>query len=298
MSDSDPGVFFEIAAEVEFDNEQGLLGLAFHPRFADNGLFYIYYIAKNGDTVVEEITSRGVLADLESRTEILRLDQPAPNHNGGMLAFGPDGNLWIGFGDGGGSNDQFGHGQRGDSLFASMVRITVGPDIDGYLIPDGNLEGEVWATGLRNPWRWTFDGNDLWIADVGQARIEEVDVVDWTAGNPNFGWSIMEGTECFEADRCDSSGLVLPIYEYPHSEGCSITGGVVYRGSAIPELAGQYLFADYCTGWLRSVDRDGEIREWFPAETFTGVTSFGVDGEGEPYVITAGGSIYAVVRAG
>ncbi|MEA2001204.1 MAG: PQQ-dependent sugar dehydrogenase [Actinomycetota bacterium] len=297
ISDSDPEVFLEIVDEVEFDNEQGLLGLAFHPQFAENRLFYIYYIASNGDTVVEEIASLGEIADKDSRTEILRLDQPATNHNGGMLAFGPDGNLWIGLGDGGGANDQFGHGQRSDSLFASMVRITVGPDIDGYLIPDGNLEGEVWATGLRNPWRWTFDGDDLWIADVGQARIEEVDVVDWTAGNPNFGWSIMEGSECFEADTCDSSGLVLPIYEYPHSEGCSITGGFVYRGSAIPELAGQYLFADYCTGWLRSVDRDGQMREWFPADTFTGVTSFGVDGHGELHVVTSGGSIYAVVRA-
>jgi glucose/arabinose dehydrogenase len=201
-------------------------------------------------------------------------------------------------GDGGGSNDQFGHGQRSDSLLASMVRITVGPGIDRYEVPPGNVEGEVWAVGLRNPWRWTFDGDDLWIADVGQTRIEEVNVVDWTVGNPNFGWSIMEGTECFESDTCNAEGLVLPVYEYPHTEGCSITGGVVYRGSAIPELAGQYLFSDYCTGWLRSVNRDGQMREWFPAGTFAGVTSFGVDADGEPYVITAEGSIFAVVRAG
>ena len=200
-------------------------------------------------------------ADSQSRTEIYRLDQPAGNHNGGMISFGPDGNLWIGLGDGGGSNDQFGQGQRADTALGSMLRITVGPGIDGYEIPAGNLQEEVWAIGLRNPWRWDFDGDDLWIADVGQALIEEVDVVDWRDGNPNFGWSIMEGSGCFEASSCDSAGLVLPVYEYSHSEGCSVTGGVVYRGTAMPELAGQFLFADYCTGWVRSIDRSGEISD-------------------------------------
>jgi hypothetical protein len=214
-----------------------------------------------------------------------------------MIAFGPDGNLWIGLGDGGGSNDQFGQGQRADTALGSMLRISVGPGIDRYETPAGNLQDEVWAIGLRNPWRWDFDGNDLWIADVGQALIEEVDVVDWRDGNPNFGWSIMEGSDCFEASSCDTAGLVLPIYEYPHSEGCSVTGGVVYRGSAMPELGGQFLFADYCTGWVRSVDRSGEMREWLPAGTFSGVTSFGVDSAGEVYLMTTAGSIYALTPA-
>ncbi len=295
---SDPTAFLDIATEVRFSGEQGLLGMAFHPDFATNDLFYVYYIDNGGTTVVESMKAEGDVADLGSRTEILRVDQPAGNHNGGMIAFGPDGNLWIGLGDGGGANDQYGSGQRQDTLLASMLRITVGPGIDGYTIPAGNIEDEVWAIGLRNPWRFTFDGDDVWIADVGQNLIEEVDVVDWTAGNPNFGWSVMEGTSCFESDDCDRTGLVLPIYEYSHSEGCSITGGVVYRGAAMPELSGHFLFADYCTGWLRSVDRDGQMKEWFPAGTFAGVVGFGVDTVGEPYLLTTSGSIYGLKRAG
>jgi glucose/arabinose dehydrogenase len=178
-----------------------------------------------------------------------------------------------------------------------MLRVAVGPEVDGYAIPPGNLEGEVWAYGLRNPWRWAFDGGDLWIGDVGQNRIEEVNVVDWSAGNPNFGWPIMEGTECFERSECDRSGLVLPLYEYPHSEGCSVTGGVVYRGSAMPELAGHFLFADYCSGWVRSVDKNGDVREWLPAGNLSAVTSFGVGPDGEAYVLSATGTVYRLERA-
>ncbi|MCP4308999.1 MAG: PQQ-dependent sugar dehydrogenase [bacterium] len=296
-SGSDPAVFLDINADVLFEGEQGLLGLAFHPDFVGNDLFYVYYIASNGQTVVESFRGMGDAADPESRSEILRIDQPAGNHNGGMITFGPDGNLWIGMGDGGGANDQFGHGQRSDSLLASMLRIAVGPDIDGYEIPAGNIADEVWAIGLRNPWRFTFDGDDLWIADVGQNKIEEVDVVDWTAGNPNFGWPIMEGTECFQTSGCDQAGLVLPVYEYTHGDGCSITGGVVYRGSAMPELSGQFLFADYCTGWLRSVGEDGQVWDWFPAGTFSGATGFGVDAAGEPFVLTSNGSVFGLKAA-
>jgi glucose/arabinose dehydrogenase len=296
-SGSDPEVFLDINGDVKFQGEQGLLGLAFHPGFASNGLFYVYYIGNNGETVVESFQADGDGADVASRAEIIRIDQPAGNHNGGMIVFGPDDNLWIGLGDGGGANDQFGHGQRADSLLASMLRLTVGPEIDGYQMPEGNLENEVWAIGLRNPWRFAFDGDDLWIADVGQNEIEEVDVVDWTTANPNFGWPVMEGTSCFRTGDCDQDGLVLPVYEYSHSDGCSITGGVVYRGSAIPELAGQFLFADYCTGWLRSVDRAGRMWEWFSAGTFPGATGFGVDAAGEPYVLTATGSVFGLKAA-
>jgi glucose/arabinose dehydrogenase len=297
IESGDPVVFLDISADVRFSGEQGLLGLAFDPAFAENGYFYISYIDNSGDTVIESVVATGQDADPDSRRQLLRVAQPASNHNGGMIAFGPDGNLWIGLGDGGGANDQFGQGQRVDTMLGAMLRVTVGPGIDDYAIPDGNLQDEVWATGLRNPWRWDFDGNDLWIGDVGQGRIEEVDVVDWTMGNPNFGWSIMEGTECFGGSACESAGLVIPVYEYPHDDGCSITGGVVYRGSAMPELAGQFLFADYCTGWVRSVGRDGVMREWMPAGTFSAVTSFGIDSQGEPYVLTAAGSIYALTRA-
>lgn len=297
VSAGDPEVVFDIRGDVSFQGEQGLLGLAFHPDYVENDHLYVSYIDNGGDSVIESFIVADGGADLDSRREVIRIGQPASNHNGGMIAFGPDGNLWIGLGDGGGANDQFGQGQRVDTLLGSMLRITVGPDIDGYEVPAGNLDGEVWAIGLRNPWRWAFDGDDLWIGDVGQGEIEEVDVVDWTAGNPNFGWSVMEGTSCFRNADCDQTGLTLPIYEYSHAEGCSITGGLVYRGSAIPELAGQFLFADYCTGWLRSVGRDGVMREWLPPGTFSGVTSFGTDSEGEPYVLTAGGSIYQLTKA-
>lgn len=294
----EPSVFLDISADVAFGGEQGLLGLAFHPEYATNGLLYVHYSGVNGDTVIEQVTASGGVADPASRSEILRVDQPAGNHNGGMIAFGPDGNLWIGLGDGGGADDQFGQGQRADTLLGTMLRITVGPEVDGYAIPPGNLEAEVWAYGLRNPWRWAFDGDDLWIGDVGQNRLEEVDVVDWTEGNPNFGWSIMEGTECFQRNECDRSGLVLPLYEYPHSEGCSVTGGVVYRGAAMPELAGHFLFADYCSGWVRSVDKNGDWREWLPAGSISTITSFGVGPDGEAYVVSATGMIYRLERAG
>ena len=295
VADGTTSVFLDIEDLVAFQGEQGLLGMAFHPGFADNGLVYVNYINNAGDTIVAVVQSNGTTAQADSLAEVLRVDQPAGNHNGGMLQFGPDENLWIGLGDGGGANDQFGQGQRAETLLAAMVRIAVGPGIDGYEVPAGNLENEVWATGLRNPWRFAFDGDDLWIADVGQNRIEEVDVVDWTAGNPNFGWSVMEGTECFGGGSCESTGLVMPVYEYTHDEGCSVTGGFVYRGAAMPELAGHYLFADYCTGWLRSVDKQGDVREWLPAGTFSGVTGFGQDAAGEIYVLTSGGKIFALV---
>lgn len=297
LDDGEPRVFFDLSADVAFGGEQGLLGLAFHPDYAANGLFYVHYSGLNGDTVIEQVTARDGLADAATRSEVLRVDQPAGNHNGGMIAFGPDGNLWIGLGDGGGADDQFGQGQRADTLLGAMLRVTVGPDLAGYSIPPGNLEAEVWAFGLRNPWRWAFDGDDLWIGDVGQNRIEEVNVVDWTTGNPNFGWSIMEGSECFQRGDCDRSGLVLPLYEYPHSEGCSVTGGVVYRGDAMPELAGHFFFADYCSGWVRSVDRNGDVREWMPAGSLSTITSFGVGVDGEVYVVSATGTVYRLERA-
>lgn len=298
IGDGGTSPFLDINDLVTFKGEQGLLGMAFHPEYEANGLLYLNYIDNSGNTVVASVRSDGSEAASDTLTEILRVDQPAGNHNGGMLEFGPDGNLWVGLGDGGGADDRFGHGQRGDTMLAAMVRIEVGPEIDGYAVPLGNLADEVWAIGLRNPWRFTFDGDDLWIADVGQNRIEEVDVVDWTEGNPNFGWSLLEGTECFGGVDCDPSDYVLPIYEYPHGEGCSITGGFVYRGQAIPELQGQYFFSDYCTGWLRSVDRQGAMREWLPAGTLSGVIGFGVDAAGELSALTTAGSIYELREAG
>ncbi|MGA9596047.1 MAG: PQQ-dependent sugar dehydrogenase [Acidimicrobiia bacterium] len=293
-----PEVFFDITDRVRFQGEQGLLGLAFPPDFADSDVFYLDYVNNDGDTVIASMRADGNVGLVGSLTEILRIDQPAANHNGGMVQFGPDGNLWIGMGDGGGANDQFGNGQREETPLAALLRITVGPGVDGYQIPGGNRAGEVWAIGLRNPWRWTFDGNDLWIADVGQNRIEEVDLIDWRDGTPNFGWSIQEGSSCFGGGDCDKTGLVQPLYEYTHDEGCSITGGSVYHGTAIPELAGQFFFGDYCGGWVRSIDKSGNVKEWFPARTFPGTIGFGVDAAGEIYVLTNQGTINRLVEAG
>jgi glucose/arabinose dehydrogenase len=239
---------------------------------------------------------------------LLEIDQPAGNHNGGMVAFGPDGYLWISTGDGGGANDQFDQGQRPDTLLGTMLRIDV--DGDPYAVPTANPfadggEGaaEVWAYGLRNPWRFSFDGDRLYIADVGQNEIEEVDVVEVEQREAlNFGWPIMEGTNCFRSSSCSSDGLVLPVVEYPHGEGCSVTGGYVYRGTAIPELVGHYFYGDYCSGWVRSflVADDGSVgeeREWLPRGTLAGLTSFGVDATGELYAMTTNGTIWRIVRS-
>jgi glucose/arabinose dehydrogenase len=239
---------------------------------------------------------------------LLEIDQPAGNHNGGMVAFGPDGYLWIGSGDGGGANDRFGHGQRPDTLLATLLRI----DIAGepYAVPPDNpfVGGggapEVWAYGLRNPWRFAFDDDRIYVADVGQNRIEEIDVVSVAPGPArNFGWPIMEGSSCFSSDDCSSDGLVLPATEYEHDEGCSVTGGFVYRGRSLPELAGHYFYGDYCAGWVRSVlvGDDASVRdtrEWFAPGTLPNLTSFGVDAAGELYVTTSGGTVWRVSRGG
>jgi len=304
--------FLDVRGLVTFNNEQGLLGLAFHPDYASNGLFYIDYIDGDGDTRLVEYevsTSDPNTADPDSGRELLRVDQPAANHNGGMIAFGPDGYLWFGLGDGGASDDRFGNGQRADTLLAAMLRIEVGPGAEEpYGIPPDNpyADGgdgapEVWAIGLRNPWRWSFDGNLLYIGDVGQNDIEEVSAASTNIGGLNYGWPIMEGRSCFGADTCDQSGLVIPLLDYPHADGCSITGGFVYRGSELPELDGHYLYGDYCTGWVRSfrLGGDGGISaetERMPAGTFTGLTSFGVDSSNELYVTTQAGTVYKLVR--
>ena len=298
----------DLTKEVLFGGELGLLGLAFHPDFARNRLAYVNYTEDGtGATVIAQfaMSADGSL-DKESRTEILRIRQPAGNHNGGMIAFGPRGNLWIGMGDGGGSNDRFGNGQRADTLLGSMLRIRVGDEGDDpYAIPPDNPwvdsdDGlpEVYAIGVRNPWRFAFDGEDVWIADVGQGSIEEVNVASATAGALNYGWPIMEGSECFRSSTCDQTSLVLPIAEYSHSEGCSITGGVAYRGDEMPELRGHFLYSDFCTGFLRSVSRDGDSRDWTASTgTLGNVSGFGVGGDGEVYIVTLSGTVLKLGRS-
>jgi glucose/arabinose dehydrogenase len=290
--------------------ERGLLSVAFHPSYDQSGLFYVDYTDTNGNTRIERFTVSADpnLADASSATLVLAVDQPAGNHNGGLLQFGPDGYLYVGLGDGGGANDQFQNGQDSTTLLGSLLRI----DVDGgtpYAIPPDNpfvndpgARPEIWAYGLRNPWRYSFDRttSDLYIADVGQGQWEEIDVQPAAgAGGENYGWNIMEGTHCFLSASCDQTGLVLPVHEYDHSSRCSVTGGYVYRGAALPSLQGHYFYGDYCDGVVRSFRVVGGVatdhRNW-SAEfgTLPGITSFGEDGGGELYV-TAGSNVYQMV---
>jgi glucose/arabinose dehydrogenase len=298
--------FFTIEG-LSHGNEQGLLGLAFHPRFAENKKLYINYTSKDGATHVVEyqVSSKDPdVVDVSTKREIIRIAQPYSNHNGGHVVFGPDGKLYTGMGDGGAANDPQNHGQNATSLLAKLLRFDV----------DGDAKPEILHIGLRNPWRFSFDPKtgDLFIADVGQNLWEYVFAVSGTdKSRKNFGWNIVEGSHCFDPDTgtgkksCDKTGLTLPVVEYPHEQGCSITGGHVYRGKALPALEGRYFYADFCTGLIRSfVWVNGAVREhwdWKPAidkkGAITQVSSFGVDGDGELYVVLLTGSVYQIVPA-
>ena len=294
----DPVVVLDIRDRVSFSGERGLLGLAFHPDHA--GVLYVNYTRSDGATVVSEFAVGGdpSVADPSSERVVLVVAQPAGNHNGGMIAFGPRGDLWIGMGDGGGSNDRFGNGQRGDTLLGAMLRIRVGPDVDPYGVVEGLgfAASEVWAVGLRNPWRFSFDGDQIWIGDVGQGAVEEIDSASTEDRGLNFGWPIYEGSDCLEGP-CDSGGLTFPVFEYRHDEGCSVTGGYVYRGAAIPQLDGHYFFSDWCSGFVRSIAPDGVVHDWTGGTgTVPQVSSFGRDDAGEVYVVSAAGTIYRIVE--
>ncbi len=302
--------FLDLTDRVRAGGERGLLSVAFHPRYRTNGLLYVNYTDRRGDTRIERyrVSPDRNAADPASAKLVLQIPQPYSNHNGGHLQFGPDGMLWIGMGDGGSGGDPHKNGQNRASLLGKMLRL----DVDGgepYRIPSDNpfvrtpgTRPEIWGLGLRNPWRFCFDRVEslLVVADVGQGELEEVDAVPLSSRGANFGWNVMEGSDCYDAANCDRSGLVLPVYEYRHSEGCSITGGVVYRGRAIPSLVGRYLFSDYCNGWIRSV-RLGpgaatELTEW-ALPSVGSVSSFGEDASGEVYVIAHGGAVYRLAPA-
>lgn len=304
---SDP--FLAIEELVDSGGEQGLLGLAFHPDYAGNRRLFVNYTDTSGDTrIVEYLASASnpSLADPSSARILLTIDQPASNHNGGWLGFGPDGYLYLGMGDGGGANDQFGNGQDTASLLGKILRI----DVDSgspYGIPAtnpfaaGGGAAEVFVYGMRNPWRAAFDGSNLYIADVGQGSWEEVDVITTTSGGANLGWNIMEGAHCFQSSTCNQTGLTLPVYEYDHGDGCSITGGYVYRGAAIPEIAGAYFLGDYCTGIVRSFRYTGsgiiDLKDWTADLGDVGrISSFGVDSAGELYIVDLGGDVFKIVR--
>ena len=302
-TDRDP--LLNISDRVRSGGEQGLLGLAFHPDFASNGRLFVDYTDVNGDTVVSEF---GLAADgrgvPESEDVLLHIDQPFANHNGGMLAFGPDGYLYIGTGDGGSGGDPQGNGQNLDTLLGKILRIDVDAGqgnaipIDNPFAAGGGLP-EIWSYGLRNPWRFSFDRltGAMFIADVGQNAWEEVDAEPAGSGGRNYGWNIMEGERCYAKARCLVAGLTLPVAVYPHDDGCSITGGYVYRGSQFPALYGGYVFADYCTGTLWALDAQDALEDGSADITALGSvpfspSSFGEDELGELYVVDHGGAIY------
>jgi glucose/arabinose dehydrogenase len=286
--------------------EQGLLGLAFHPAFADDGpgagRFFVNYTDRAGDTVVAEyrLAAGGELGDPASERVLLTIDQPAPNHNGGHLAFGPDGYLYVGTGDGGGAFDRFGNGQNPDTLLGKMLRVDVdaggeapyGIPPDNPFVGEGRFREEIWAYGLRNPWRYSFDSatGDLYIADVGQNEWEEVDFQPASSrGGENYGWPILEGNHCLaDGDACDAADeTVRPVVEYSQSEGCSVTGGYVYRGRRLPGLFGAYVFGDFCSGTVWSAHRgaDGAWVQSELLETGAAISSFGQDDAGEVYLV-------------
>ena len=301
--------FLDITSLVRASgNEQGLLGLAFHPEFADNGRFWVAYTALDAKNTVAEyrVTDSGSdRADPGTAKVLIAQPDQYPNHNGGMLAFGPDGYLYISMGDGGSSGDPDGNGQDKSSLLGKLLRV----DVDGgdpYGIPDSNpfaddsgAKPEVWAWGLRNPWRFSFDREtgDIWIADVGQNKYEEIDFQPADSrGGENYGWNEMEGEECYRSG-CRTEGFVRPVFAYDHGKGCSVTGGYVYRGEAIRGLAGGYLFTDYCSGTLWLTSRNGDRFETEEIGALPdGVSSFGEDEAGELYVVLdQGGSLQRIV---
>ena len=285
----------DISDRVRDSGEQGLLAIAFAPTFPDDPRLYVHYSNTNGDNVLSSFRFVDGVANSGSEIVLLTISQPAPNHNGGMIQFGPDGYLYVGLGDGGGANDRFNNGQDTDSPLGAMLRVE--PTTEGYRSAPGNSYGDVWAIGLRNPWRFWIDDVDrtITIADVGQNTYEEVNVSSLDRDDLNFGWPITEGLHCFDPPTgCDVTGLELPELEIAHGDGgtCSITGGVVYRGQAIPELDGVYLYSDYCGGYVRTIGYETLDLTDQLGGRLGSVASFGVDGQGEVYVLTGEGSVY------
>lgn len=302
--------FLDINERVLSQGEGGLLSMAFHPDYASNGYFFLYYSDNLHRIVVERrrVSSDPNRAEDGSELVIIRIPHLRTTHYGGMVSFGPDGYLYLATGDDGGSGDPYGNGQNLNTLLGKVLRL----DVSGataaqrYRVPPSNpfvgqaeWRSEIWAYGLRNPWRFSFDNNLLYLADVGQDRREEVNISSIAQGGYNYGWNIMEGTLCYDSDRCDQAGLTLPAFEYDHINGCSITGGYVYRGNAIPELAGHYFYSDFCRGFLRSfLYTDNGIStqiDWLIPDSGR-IQSFGRDADGELYLIAASGKIFKVIR--
>ncbi|MBK7405067.1 MAG: PQQ-dependent sugar dehydrogenase [Phycisphaerales bacterium] len=322
-----PTPFIDLSGRVsQSGNERGLLGMAFHPDFESNGLFYVDFTDRTTHaTVIAQfsVSSDPDVADPGSFVQLLTYPQPFSNHNGGWIGFGPDGYLYIGAGDGGDANDPGNRAQTIEGMFlGKILRLDVnGDDFPAdpdrnYAIPPTNPfvgiagDDEIWAYGMRNPWRSSFDRatGDLWIGDVGQDAVEEIDFEP--AGDPggnNYGWRCMEGTRCTGLSGCTCNGpeLTLPIHDYTHAEGCSVTGGYVYRGAAIPHLRGTYFFADYCSASVWSFRYDGATKSEFQSRTaelkpldgttINNIVSFGEDARGELYICDNGGELFRVV---
>ena len=307
-----PVPFLDLSSSVSSGSEQGLLGLAFHPSYETNGLFYVNLTDVAGDTQILRFTvsADANVADPGSAVPLLSVDQPFPNHNGGQIAFGPDGKLWIGLGDGGSAGDPGNRAQSGTTLLGKILRIDVDQGLP-YAIPPDNpfvsdpaVRDEIWALGLRNPWRFSFDRltGDLFIADVGQNAWEEVSfepsINGSSGGGRNYGWRRMEGTHCFNpGNNCNDGSLVLPILEYSHSQGCSITGGYRYRGAEMPEHFGTYFFGDFCSGRIWGGIENLETGAWASTDLLDSellISTFGEDEQGELYVADLNGTLYRI----
>ncbi len=296
-----PRAFLDIRDRVGCCGERGLLSIAFPPAYASKNYFYVNYTDRSGDTVVARYRVAGHpdVADPASEEVLLLIGQPYTNHNGGQLAFGPDGFLYIGMGDGGSGGDPQNNGQKSGTLLGKLLRIDVESGASPYRVPPDNpfvnkkgFRPEIWATGLRNPWRFAFDRltGDLFIADVGQNRYEEINLQPaGSRGGENYGWRIMEGSHCFRSRTCSKQGLVQPLAEYDHSRGCSVTGGAVYRGKERASLRGIYFYGDYCSGRIWGLRRSGdgwESKELL--ETGYSISTFGEDEDGALYVADHG----------
>lgn len=309
--------FLNINPEVASGGERGLLGLAFHPDYANNGRFFVSYTNNSGNSRVAEYTvsSNPNVANPTRVQFISQVNQDFSNHNGGCIKFGPDGKLYFGLGDGGSGNDPNGRAQNGQSLLGKMLRYDV--DIAAPFIPsdnpflsNGSIRNEIYHLGLRNPWRFTFDRatGDMWIADVGQNQREEVDFIPAGQAGLNLGWRCKEGTRCTGLSGCSCTNTTLldPIQEYNHGQGCSITGGMIYRGNAIPSLQGTYFYADYCSNRIWSIEYDGSSVQNFTDRTIelrptsgsiSSISSFGEDHDGEVYIVTqSGGRIWKIIE--
>jgi hypothetical protein len=305
--------FLDLTTKIDAGGERGLLSLAFHPQYAANGRFYVYFTDPNGDIRIVRyvVSADSNVADSLSGDTVLAVPHPGQsNHNGGQLQFGPDGKLYAGLGDGGGGGDPDTNAQNRHRLLGKLLRLDVA-GASGYTIPadnpfatDTSAAPEIWALGLRNPWRFSFDRQtgDLYIGDVGQGAWEEVNVQQAPGvGGRNYGWNTMEGLHCYPPGTatCNQTGLALPVLEYDHQIGCSITGGYVYRGTRVPVLSGQYLYADFCSHFVHALSFSGgqviDIDLTTQLDPHGDVSSFAEDGRGELYIITLGGSLYRIV---